>query len=79
MDSPKFRLNKKDILYIVERAKIFLFPLLVLYLPCVALNIEKDGFQFQDFSINEFQTGALVLYVLNRITTAVQLFLKNNK
>jgi hypothetical protein len=47
----------------------------LIYIPFVVANVEKDGFQLSDFGLNEFQLGALVLYILNRITTAVQLFL----
>lgn len=79
MKSKQFTLNRSDFNYIFKRGLIFLLPLVLLYFPFVIANIEKDGFQFYDFGINAFQTGALVLYILNRITTAIQLFLEGSK
>jgi len=77
--SKRFSLNKNDFLYIWDRAKLFLIPLAVIYIPFVIDGIQKDGFQLSDFQLNQIQQGALILYVLNRILTAGQLFLQGPK
>ena len=77
--SKRFTLNTKDAVYIWDRAKLFLLPLAIIYIPFVVARIESDGFQWADFGLNEFELGALVLYVLNRITTTAQLYLTGKK
>lgn len=79
MQSKRFSLNKTEVLYTLERAKLFLVPLAVIYIPFVVTKVTTDGFQLSDFLLDQFQQGALVLYVLNRITTALQLFLSGKK
>jgi len=79
MDSKRFTLNKSDMLFVWERAKLFLVPLALLYIPLVVARIEDDGLQLSDFALNQFEQGALVLYILNRLTTAFQLYLKGKK
>lgn len=79
MKSKKFTLNKTDLLYTWERAKLFLVPLALIYIPFVVARIGTDGLQLSDFLINEFEQGALVLYILNRLTTAMQLFIEGKK
>jgi hypothetical protein len=79
MESPKFTLNKTDWSFITDRAKLFLLPLVLVYFGAVTANIEKDGLQLTDFAINAFQAGAIVLYLLNRATTAIQLWMSGKK
>lgn len=79
MNSKKFSLNENDYRIMADRAKEYLFPLAVIYLPIVLLNIEQDGFQFSDFYINQIQQGALITYVLNRLFLAAQLFIQGKK
>jgi hypothetical protein len=75
MQSKKFTLSREDVNYIGKRALIFLAPLALIYIPFVVTRIGADGFQLSDFRLNEFELGALVLYILNRLTTVLQLFL----
>ena len=46
-------------------ALVFLAPLFVLYLVNVQAGISKDGFQMEDFALNEKLVGAMILYVIN--------------
>jgi len=79
MASKRFRLNKADIAYVIERGKLFLLPLVLLYVGTIIPKITSDGFQVSDFGLNDFELGALVLYVLNRIQTLGQLFIAGKK
>ena len=76
MQSKQFTLNKSDLLFVWERAKLFLIPVAVLYIPYVIENIRIDGFQLIDFGLNSFQLGVIVSYFLNRILTIAQLFIQ---
>lgn len=77
--SKRFTLNRTDLNYTLERAKLFLIPLAIIYIPFVVTKISTDGFQLADFAIDEFQQGALILYILNRLLTAFQLFIDGKK
>ena len=79
MQSRKNSLNKADYFYIWARAKLFLIPLALIYIAFLIPKIEGDGFQWSDFGLSQFEQGALVLYVLNRLTTTLQLFLSGKK
>lgn len=79
MQSKRFTLNQKDYEIIKNRTKEYLIPLLVIYIPFVIANIEKDGFQLHDFYINQIQQGALMLFLLNRIYLPLQLFVQGKK
>lgn len=79
MVSKRFTLNKEEVSFVLERAKLFLIPLMVVYIPFVIQKIVSDGFQLKDFLMDDFEKGALVLWVLNRLLTAGQLFLQGKK
>jgi len=79
MQSKRFTLNKSDLLYTWDRAKLFLLPLVLIYVGFLITKVTTDGFQLSDFYLSEFEQGALVLYILNRITTAGKLFIEGKK
>jgi len=79
MKSEKFSFNDFDYKIMATRAKEYLIPLVVIYLGFVIPKIAGDGFQLVDFSLDSIQQGALVLYVLNRVFLAAQLFVEGKK
>lgn len=77
--SPKFSLNKYDYQSLKKRALLFLLPLAGLYFGDITAKIAIDGFQIHDFYLDQLEQGALILYVLNRVTHRIQLWLDGNK
>ena len=77
--SPRFSFNSFDYKIMLTRAKEYLIPLALIYIPFVTAKILENGFQLSDFSIDQIQQGALILYILNRIFLAGQLFVEGKK
>lgn len=65
MTSKRFELKKEDVQKVAKNALIFFAPVGVIYLTAVALEVEKDGFAWEDMRPNMVVIGSIMLYVVN--------------
>lgn len=73
-------LDKRDYKQALRRGLLFLAPLALLYITQVTGAIQQDGhtIMLKDFIPSSFTYGAVMLYVLNRLTDLINRFIKGN-
>jgi len=59
------KLNKDKLTKFVQNTLLFLAPVLAIYLGAVIVEINQDGFAWNDFVPSILTQGAMVLYLLN--------------
>lgn len=77
--SKKYQVRKEDIERVGRNALIFFAPLAVIYLSFVAVEIERDGFAWEDFRPSQVVVGAMILYVVNVLLDFFRKWASENK
>lgn len=77
MTSKPYSLNKTDFKTALRSALVFLAPLALIYFGQLTgtLQTAEHGISLNDFIPTQFTLGAIVLYVVNRLTDLIRKYI----